>query len=79
MVLINTALAFLRLEGKKCPHLQEEADIHIRDDTAHSSTDLENMEYIISDTVLPSMKSDHKFSDPCPHKIKTTLFHDHML
>lgn len=60
-------------------NLQEEADIHIRDDTVHSSSDSENIEYIILDTVLPSIKSDQKFSDPCQHKIKTTLFHDYML
>lgn len=70
MVFIYTTLASVGLRLEKCPHLQEEADIHIRGDTVHSSSDSENMEYIILDTVLPSMKSDQKFSDPCQHKIK---------
>lgn len=70
MVFIDTALASVGLRLEKCPHLQEEADIHIRDDTVHSSSDSENMEYIILDTVLPSMRSDQKISDPHLHKIK---------
>lgn len=70
MVFIYIALASVGLRLEKCPHLQEEADIHIRDDTVHSFSDSENMEYIILVTLLPSMKSDQKFSGPCQHKIK---------
>lgn len=68
MVFIDTALASVRLQLEKCLRLQEVADTHIRDE--YSSSDSENMEYIIHDTVLPSIKSDKKFSDPCQRKIK---------
>lgn len=68
--LLYTALPSVGLRLEKCPHLQEEADIHIRDGTLHSSSDSENMEYIILDTELPSVKPDQKFSDPCENKIK---------
>lgn len=38
------SLACVGLQLEKCPHLQGDADIHIRDDTVYSSSDSENME-----------------------------------